>query len=150
MLIAAALIFGAIKIYSKGKGAGWQSALLIALALILGALKIYSEGRHAGRAAAEAQYAKQLRKAEADIQRKSDTIDQLAAAQLVTDQQRDTIHREIIRESSQILDRPVYRDTCVDADGLRILDRAAANANGENPAAPANPAAATAPRPAQR
>ncbi|HET6536721.1 MAG TPA: hypothetical protein VFG34_01220 [Sphingopyxis sp.] len=129
---------------------GWRSALLIAAALLLGALKIYSEGKNAGRAAAEAQYAKQLRKAEADIQRKSDAIDQLAAAQLVTDQQRDTIHREIIRESSQIIDRPIYRDTCVDADGLRLLDRATANANGEDPAPSANPAAAAATRPAGR
>lgn len=40
--------------------------------------------------------------------------------------------REIIRESQKIVDRPVYRDICVDADGVGLLDRAAASANADD------------------
>jgi hypothetical protein len=38
--------------------------------------------------------------------------------------------REIYREVAKIVDRPVYRNVCLDADGLRILSSAAATANG--------------------
>lgn len=128
----------------------WAIFLASFAAIIGSQLLLYDKGKTAGRRIAAAYYVEQLREAEAETQRKSDAIEQMTAAQLVTDQQRDTTHREILRESTQIIDRPVYRDACVDADGLRILDRIAANANGEDPAAPANPSAATAARPAKR
>ncbi|MEO7469417.1 MAG: hypothetical protein ABIV36_20605 [Sphingobium limneticum] len=40
--------------------------------------------------------------------------------------------REIYHESQKIVDRPVYRNVCVDADGVGLLDRAAATANSED------------------
>lgn len=40
--------------------------------------------------------------------------------------------REIYRESQKIVDRPVYRNVCIDADGVGLLDRAAATANSED------------------
>jgi hypothetical protein len=52
--------------------------------------------------------------------------------------------REIVRYVPQIIDRPVYRNVCVDGDGMRLLDRAAAAANGIDPGAPADSAAARA------
>lgn len=39
--------------------------------------------------------------------------------------------REIYRETHNIIQRPVYSSVCVDADGVRLLDRAAATANGD-------------------
>lgn len=40
--------------------------------------------------------------------------------------------REIYHESQKVIERPVYRNVCVDADGVGLLDRAAATANGED------------------
>ena len=40
--------------------------------------------------------------------------------------------RTIYHESQKIVDRPVYRTLCVDADGVALLDRAAATANGDD------------------
>ena len=40
--------------------------------------------------------------------------------------------REIYHESQKVVERPVYRNVCVDADGVGLLDRAAAIANGED------------------
>lgn len=115
---------------------GWQIGLLIAAALILSELEIYDKGKDAGRNLANAAYAKQLKKAEDDVKAKEAAIEQIALTQLAADQQRQTMHQEILRERTQIIDRPVYRNRCIDADGLRILDAIAANAHGENPAAP--------------
>lgn len=47
------------------------------------------------------------------------------------DVQRQEVTREIIREIPKIIDRPVYRNVCVDADGVRLLGRAVSAANGE-------------------
>lgn len=40
--------------------------------------------------------------------------------------------REIYHESQKVIEKPVYRNLCVDADGVGLLDRAAATANGED------------------
>lgn len=40
--------------------------------------------------------------------------------------------REIYHESQKVIERPVYRTTCIDSDGVGLLDRAAATANGED------------------
>ena len=129
----------------------WQIGLLAAAALLLAAPKIYDKGEAAGLAQAEAEYAEQLRKAEDAVKAKTAAIEQIALNQLAADQQRQTTHQEIIRESTQIIDRPIYRNFCVDADGLRILDDIAANAqvHAINPAASddrPSPAAETATR----
>lgn len=52
----------------------------------------------------------------------------LAAVEAST--RRETIIREIVRDTPKIIERPVYRNICVDADGVRLLDRAVAAANG--------------------
>lgn len=49
--------------------------------------------------------------------------------------ERQTIVREITREVPKIIDRTVYRAVCVDDDGVRLLNRAVAAANGEFDAA---------------
>ena len=40
--------------------------------------------------------------------------------------------REIYHESQKVIERPVYRNVCVDVDGVGLLDRAAATANSED------------------
>lgn len=124
--------------------AGGVAALLTSHALS------YSKGESAGRNQAEAQYAKALREATDKVDAKSAAIERMASEQLLAEQQRDTTHKEIIRESVQIIDRPVYRSTCIDADGLRLLDQLAANANGNHSTPSADTAAAAAKTPAQR
>jgi hypothetical protein len=44
---------------------------------------------------------------------------------------RQSTVREIYHESQKIIERPVYGAVCVDRDGVGLLDRAAATANGE-------------------
>lgn len=39
--------------------------------------------------------------------------------------------REIRHESEKIIERPIFRNVCVDGDGVALLDRAAAVANGQ-------------------
>lgn len=46
--------------------------------------------------------------------------------------ERQTIVREITREVPRVIDRPIYRSAgCIDGDGIGLLDRAVAAANGE-------------------
>ena len=40
--------------------------------------------------------------------------------------------REIYHESQKVIERAIYRSVCVDADGVGLLDRAAATANSED------------------
>lgn len=49
------------------------------------------------------------------------------------DVQRETIVREITREVPKVIDRPVYRNVCVDVDGVRLIERAVEAANGGAP-----------------
>lgn len=128
---------------------GWQKALLTAACLIFALFSIYQKGKDAGREQAEASYAKQLKAAEDKVKAREAAIEQIAFNQLLADQQRQSTHQEIIRERTQIIDRPVYRNQCIDADGLRILDDIAANAHGEDPAASDDRPAAAAQNAAQ-
>lgn len=55
---------------------------------------------------------------------------QIAAAIVAESQTQQAVEfREINRETVKIVDRPVYRNICADADGVQLLDRAAAAAN---------------------
>jgi hypothetical protein len=101
-------------------GAAGGLALLIAAFLF---------GRSTGIDHQKAVYAKAEAKAVAAMEKGRRAIDtvsgQLAEAQ--RDQSIET--REIYHEATKIIERPVYRNICVDADGVRLLDRARANAN---------------------
>lgn len=105
----------------------WLGAALATLALIIGAFFYgVSTGKARERVAVQKQIdraAKAARKAADDAQ----VIQERAAAQ---DVQRQTIVREIVREVPKIVDRPVYRNVCVDADGVGLLRRSVAAANG--------------------
>jgi hypothetical protein len=86
--------------------------------------------------------------AEAEREKLQSQIDAAAEKQQAAEYGRQTNVREIVRESQKIIERPVYRTVCVDADGVRLLDAAADVANGTGlPAfagAPAGAAAAAA------
>ncbi len=58
-------------------------------------------------------------------------IDRSATAFQTAENTRQSSVREIYHESQKIIERPVYSAVCVDADGLGLLDRAAAIANGD-------------------
>lgn len=62
---------------------------------------------------------------------------------------RQTNVREIYHESRKVIERPVYRNVCIDADGVGLLDRAASIANGAGIARPAGAATGAAEGPAQ-
>lgn len=117
---------------------GWKGDILAIIAVLggttLALTTIYINAYETGKSRAEARYAKQLQKAQDEAKAKEAIIDQIALNQLAADQLRQSTHQEIVRESTKIIDRPVYRNRCMDADGLRILDDIAANAHGQNPA----------------
>lgn len=69
--------------------------------------------------------------AEAERQRLQHQIDASAKQHQAAEYTRQTNVREIYHESEKVIDRPVYHNVCVDADGVRLLDRAATIANGE-------------------
>lgn len=60
-------------------------------------------------------------------------------------QNAETIRAEaqiIIREVPRVVEKPVYRNVCIDPDGLRLIGRAIRGAGGASEPAPAVPGAA--------
>lgn len=87
-------------------------------------------GTYTGRALCQNGYFKAEQKAEVKrdaIVAAAQSQDQLAADHEAV---RQSVVREIVREVPKLVDRPVYRNVCVDADGVRILQRAVDAANG--------------------
>ncbi|WP_416462800.1 hypothetical protein [Sphingomonas sp. VDB2] len=71
----------------------------------------------------------QAEKARQQVQRR---IDASAEDHQAKEQTRQSDVREIYHESQKVIDRPVYRNVCIDADGVGLLDRAAATANADD------------------
>ncbi|MHA3791439.1 hypothetical protein [Sphingomonas sp. YL-JM2C] len=89
----------------------------------------YVKGRGAGAASVEAKYAGAVAKANRAMAKAQTRIDAIGAAGAAASAAEDQENRSIIHETLRIIERPVYRNLCVDADGVGLLDRAAANAN---------------------
>lgn len=84
------------------------------------------EGRHA-RAALE-----QVKADEAA----GDAVADVGTAHASAESARQAATKTIIREVPYVVTRPVYRNVCLDADGVRLLDAAVDAANGaDQPAA---------------
>ena len=49
----------------------------------------------------------------------------------------ETQYRDVIKEVDRVVERPIYRNVCMDDDGLRILNQQISRANGD-PAEPSN------------
>lgn len=128
---------------------GWLALLAgaAAIALLAGA---YLYGRADG-AAIERDKQSAIEKATAELRaQREQLVDQLGGVTAAHQVERQANVREIIRESRTITERPVYRNVCVDADGVQLLDRSAAAANGADPgiaAAGAGEGAVGAPQP---
>ena len=70
-------------------------------------------------------------------------VDQLNTGGQEQETARATSVREIFHETRTVTERPVYRNVCVDTDGVRLLDKAWGVANGEHPVEPAGPSGET-------
>lgn len=99
---------------------------LLVLAALGGA---YWQGRVDGGDAVSAKVVKSLERAEKARQRIAAAVDDVATRHAAASTAQATETREIYRETIRIVDRPVYRNQCADADGVQLLDRARANAN---------------------
>ena len=69
---------------------------------------------------------------EAERRKLQSKLDASSEAAQVKEYARQGSVREIYHESQKVIERPVYRSVCVDADGVGLLDRAAATANSED------------------
>ncbi len=69
---------------------------------------------------------------EAERQKSQAQIDASDQAAQSAEYARQGAVREIYHESQKIIERPVYRNLCVDRDGVSLLDRAAATANSDD------------------
>ena len=103
---------------------------LAGIALLVGTcLGIDHHGYTRGYAAKNAEVVKAaLRLAEKADQVRT-TLDTLAGQAAAAQRDQQTSTKDIYHEAIRIVDRPVYRNLCVDADGVGLLDRAAAVAN---------------------
>lgn len=120
-------------------------ALAGALAACLSGIGGFFYGASVG--VAQEQAAQRRADHAADIvrQRLQGQIDASAERSQSAEYARQTNVREIYHESQKVIERPVYRNVCIDADGVRLLDRAADIANGAGITEPAG----AAPGPAQ-
>jgi len=127
------------------------SHLLLAggLAACLCGIGGFAYGTHVGAAreqAAQRRADAAAAKVRAELQ---GAIDASAQRQQAAEYTRQADVRTIYHESEKIIDRPVYRNVCIDSAGVRLLDAAAAVANGARLGEPSGAAAAAAESPAQ-
>lgn len=87
-------------------------------------------GRHVGKAECEAMHLREEKKAADRLETRIVTAQQQDEKAVAADVVRETIMREITREIPKIVDRPVYRNVCIDADGVRLIRQAVDAANG--------------------
>lgn len=102
----------------------------LAIGALLACIGAFFYGQNVGKAKCQASYAAAEAKVRADREKTIGRAQEQDAAAAVANVQRETIVREITREVPKIIDRPVYRNVCVDADGVRLIERAVEAANG--------------------
>jgi DNA-directed RNA polymerase subunit H (RpoH/RPB5) len=118
----------------------------VAIALLAGA---YLYGRGDG-AAIERDKQDAIEKATVELRaQREQLVDQLGGIAATRQAERQAKVREIVRESRTVTERPVYRNVCIDADGMQLLVRSAAAANGADPGIAAAGAGESAPAPPQ-
>lgn len=120
-------------------------ALAGALAACISGIGGFFYGTSVGAAQEQAAQRRADHAAQAVQERLQAQIDASAERSQSAEYARQTNVREIYHESQKVIERPVYRNVCIDADGVRLLDRAADIANGAGIAA----SAGAAPGPAQ-
>ncbi|MCC2603015.1 hypothetical protein [Sphingopyxis yananensis] len=124
-------------------------AMAAALAACASGIGGFFYGTSMGRAAEVAAQKRADDAADAVRQQLQGQIDAAAIAAQNKEYQRQASVREIHNETIKIIDRPVYRNVCIDADGVRLLDHAATVANGAGGTPPVGTATDTAHGPAR-
>lgn len=124
-------------------------ALAGALAACVAGIGGFAYGTRIGAAQEQAAQKRADDAAEAERAKLQGQIDAGAEAHQSAEYARQAKVREIYHETQKVIEHPVYRNVCVDADGVGLLDRAAATANGQGLAGTADTAAGAAPGPAQ-
>lgn len=119
-------------------------AMAGALAACLAGIAAYVHGVGVGEARELAARKRADDAAEAVRRQLQGQIDATAQQHQAAEYARQSNVREIYHESQKIIERPVYRNVCIDADGVRLLDAAAATANGADLAPASGPAAGAA------
>ncbi|WP_374414199.1 hypothetical protein [Novosphingobium colocasiae] len=119
-------------------------ALASALAACLAGIGGFAYGTRVGLAQEQAAQKRVGDAAEAQRAKLQGQIDAAAERHQSTEYARQANVREIYHETQKVIERPVYRNLCIDADGVGLLDRAAYIANGADIAGPAGPAAGAA------
>lgn len=120
----------------------------LAIGALLALIGAFFYGQNVGKAKCEAAHAKVEAAARAKREKTIVTAQEQDTAGAVANVERETIVREITREVPKIVDRPVYRNVCVDADGVRLIERAVDAANGRGAASGGTAGAARGVQPA--
>ncbi len=102
----------------------------LAIGVLLALMGAFFYGQSIGKAKCEVAYARAADKARAQREVVLGAAQQQDAIGAAANIERETIVREITREVPKIIDRPVYRNVCVDDAGLRLIERAVEAANG--------------------
>lgn len=105
---------------------GAVAALLLAIAAYFHGVEVGVDKQRSADLAANLKDEKEQRRRLEAGQRDDDGAARAAVA-------RETTVREITREVPKIIDRTVYRNVCIDADGVRLIRRGVEAANGEQP-----------------
>lgn len=102
----------------------------LGIGFLLALIGAFFYGQSVGTARCQAAHLKAEKKEGAKIEARIVDAQGQDTKAAEADVHRETIVREITREVPKIIDRPVYRNVCVDADGVRLIERAVDAANG--------------------
>lgn len=116
-------------------------AMAAALAACASGIGGFAYGTGVGRTAEVAAQKRADDAADAERAKLQGQIDAAAIASQSKEYARQQSTREITHETLKIIEKPVYRNVCIDADGVRLLDHAQAVANGQSGTAPVGTAA---------
>lgn len=119
-----------------------QAKLIGAAIGLLALIGAFFYGRSTGIDHERAKYAKAMAKAAVALDKSRRAIDRVSGQLQEARNAQDNDFRVIQREVPTIISRPVYRNRCVDADGVSLLDRAVAAANRGLASAPVGGAGA--------
>lgn len=105
----------------------------LGIGVLLALIGAFFYGQHVGAQRCEAAHLKAAAVTQEKREKQIGQAQTQDAKAAEADVQRETIVREITREVPKVIDRPVYRNVCIDADGVRLIGRAVEAANGGTP-----------------
>ncbi len=108
----------------------------LAIGVLLALMGAFFYGQSIGKAKCEVAYDRAADKARAQREVTIGAAQQQDAIGAAANIERETIVREITREVPKIIDRPVYRNICVDSGGVALISKAVDAANGVKTVSP--------------